>query len=281
MENTVLIDTGTRLKDLAETVIPCEIRKVVTWNTKKDKAVIHHKKVFKLAESIFAGANTHGDSYCKYCEVYACYGDKLGISIGTVNVEYTVGEILSMIKNSPYETLDGYMTQIHKAINECTWINLVEMEFVKSIYPELAADMENAREICKKRREAKEQAAREKRIANRKAEMEKDNADAMAIIDTAIRTIKEGGRVKNEDFSLWLDFDNCKHYTTFTYLLDKYGQTVPIKTRGFILNSLISVEVNLDGNMSYHYHGKKGSHGSAKLIDLLHELVATIRCETV
>ena len=59
MENTVLIDTGTRLKDLAETVIPCEIKKVVTWNTKKDKAVIHHKKVFKLAESIFAGANIY------------------------------------------------------------------------------------------------------------------------------------------------------------------------------------------------------------------------------
>lgn len=271
----------TKLKDL-NGIIPYEVKKVIVWNANRDKAVIHNKRMFKISDSIYIGESEKENNYYSVCSIYLIYGNNLGFIISGASGDCTVEDIIKEAKRKNFDTLDGFMENIYKCIKDGIWINLVEMEFVKSIYPELVTDMENARAEHKRKLDEKRKQEKDERIAKQKAKMEKDNSNAMNIVNKAIQTIQTSGKIINDDFVFWSDIDNCKDYSTFTYLFDKYVINVPIKTRGFIINSLasVSVPVDINGKIEYSYFkASKNSKGSTKLLDLLHELVNKIRQE--
>lgn len=265
-----------KLKDMNT---PTEKKRVITYNSSGDKAVYHNKEVWKITDNFYIG-EVEGDAYYKWCAIYIIYDDSVGFIVDKVNADYSVKEILDLINRSNIGTLDLYMETINYRINEGKWINLVEMEFIKNVKPELIPGVEKARVAHKARLEAKRQAREEERIAERKAEMEKDNAEAMEVVNAAIAKIKSGGDIENEYFTLWNDLENHKEYSTFTYLFDKYGIKVPIKTRGFVLNSLNTVRIDKDNGVSYNYYRKGKSQGSSKIYELIYELIGKIRNES-
>lgn len=262
-----------KLKDMN---VPTEKKRVITYNSSGDKAAYHNKEVWKITDNFYVG-EVEGSDYNKWCTIYAIYGDNVGFIIDYINADYSVEDTLDIINRSNIGTLDLYMGTINYRINEGKWINTVEMEFVKNVKPELIPGVEKARATHKARLEAERQTREDKRIAERKAEMEKDNAEAMEIVNAAIAKIKSGGDIRNEYFTLWNDLENHKEYSTFTYLLDKYGIKVPIKTRGFILNSLNTVRIDKDNGVSYNYYRKGKSQGSSKIYELIYELIGKIR----
>lgn len=275
MEN-IMENMTVKLRDMS---VPTEKKRVITYNSSGDKAVYHNKEVWKITNNFYVG-EVEGSDYNKWCTIYAIYGDNVGFIIDYVNADYSVEETLNLINRSNIGTLDLYIETIDRRINEGNWINSIEMEFIKTIKPKLIPGVEKARAAHKARLEAERQAREEERIAERKAEMEKDNAEAMEIVNAAIAKIKSGGDIINEYFTLWIDLENHKEYSTFTYLFDKYGIKVPIKTRGFILNSLNTVRIDKDNGVSYNYYRKGKSQGSSKIYELIFELVGKIRNES-
>lgn len=265
-----------KLKDMS---VPTEKKRVITYNSSGDKAVYHNKEVWKITNNFYIG-EVQGDAYYKWCAIYIVYDDNVGFIVDKVNADYSVEETLDLINRANIGTLDLYMETINYRINEGKWINIIEMEFIKNVKPELIPGVEKARAAHKARLEAKRQAREDERIAERKAEMEKNNAEAMEIVNAAIAKIKSGGDIINEYFTLWIDLENHKEYSTFTYLFDKYGIKVPIKTRGFILNSLNTVRIDKDNGVGYNYYRKGKSQGSSKIYELIFELVGKIRNES-
>lgn len=258
---------------------PTERKRVITYNSSGDKAVYHNKNVWKIADNIYVG-EVEGDAYYKYCTLYAIYGQNVGVVLDRINADYSVEEVINLVNNNNVSTLDGYMERINQRIEGDLWINILEKEFIRNVKPELIPGVEKARAAHKARLEAKRQAREEERIAERKEEMEKDNSEGMEIVNAAIAKIKSGGDIINEYFTLWSDLENRKEYSTFTYLFDKYGIKVPIKTRGFILNSLNTVRIDKDNGVSYNYYRKGKSQGSSKIYELIFELIGKIRNES-
>lgn len=266
-----------KLRDMS---VPTEKKRVITYNSSGDKAVYHNKNVRKIADNIYVG-EVEGDAYYKYCTLYAIYGQNVGVVLDRINADYSVEEIINLVNNNNVSTLDGYMERITQRIEGGLWINILEKEFIRNVKPELIPGVEKARAAHKARLEAKRQAREKERIAERKAEMEKDNSEAMEIVNAAIAKIKSGGDIiDNEYFTLWIDLENHKEYSTFTYLFDKYGIKVPIKTRGFILNSLNTVRIDKDNVIDYNYYRKGKSQGSSKIFELIDELIGKIRNES-
>lgn len=276
-----MADMTVKLKDWDA---PIQIKRVIMWNYTGKKAVIHNKPVKNIDGNIYIGEVESDGDYYKYCNVFAIYGNNLGFIITTVNADYSVNELFRSFK-SDILTLEGCMENINQRIAAGVWINLVEIEFLKSIKPELIPLAEKARETHRNRLNAERKAREEKREAEerarKQAEFDKDNAKADAIIKQAISAFKTGGEIFNEDFILWSDLDHYRDYTIIGYLMEKYGIDVPLKTKGFINKMLVEVRIDADGetHFSHYKYTEKGtkSSGSTKLFDLLDMLVKEIR----
>lgn len=268
MDNTI------KIRDLTS---PTEKKRVICYNTTADKAVYHNKDVRKLCDNFYIG-EMEGDAYYKYCPLYAVYGENVGVLVDKLNADYSAEEIINLIiEKHKLGTLDGYIDNIMKRINNGVWVNVLEMEFLRNVKPELLADAEKARAAHRAKLDAERQAREDKRIAEKQEEMNADNAEAMEIINKAIETFKTKGTIRNDSFTVWTDIENSKGYCTFTYLFDKYGVKVPIRTRGFVIDRLASVTVDAEKqSMSYSYIRCGNSKGSNKLYDYLYALIDKI-----
>lgn len=159
-------------------------------------------------------------------------------------------------------------------------------EYVRNYRPDLVANIEVARTAYKAKQEEQREARAAERKAERIAEAERCNAEFMEVINKAIAILKNGGCVENQYIDLMENPDEAgyheyKHYTTFTYLFDKYGIKLPIRTRGFVIDRLASVTYNAEKqSMQYSYMRKGNSKGSSKLYDYLYTLVDKIKNES-
>jgi len=114
---------------------------------------------------------------------------------------------------------------------------------------------EREKEDAVRREEAKKKQEREE--AERAAEEEKKLLDAENVI-------VNGGKI--EDGKL------------ITGLADKYGITIPIRTRGWILNTFHDATIKPDGYIGCTYMKKRGSntHGSDKIYNILLAIKAAV-----
>ena len=115
--------------------------------------------------------------------------------------------------------------------------------------------------VLRKEREDKDK-ERKRIIAEQKAKEaeEKEQAEKLLIEETE-KTFVNGGTIKGGD--------------VIVKLADKHNITIPIRTRGWILNSLAESTITVNNYVSYSYRywkRKKGSTGSQKVYDVLSDI---------
>lgn len=276
MENTI------QLKDINTLVVK---RKVIMFDSTGNKAVYHNKEVRQVTGNIYIG-ETEGTDYYKYYSAYAIFGDKIGLYVGRLTNAERVDKIEELIPKSHLSSFDDYITDIEDRIANNRWINCVEREYIRNYRPDLVANIEVARAAYKAKQEEQREARAAERKAERIAKAERCNAEFMEVINKAIATLKNGGCVENKYMDLMENPDEAgyheyKHYTTFTYLFDKYGIKLPIRTRGFVIDRLASVTYDAEKQgMQYSYMRTGNSKGSSKLYDYLYALVDKIKNES-
>lgn len=276
MENTI------QLKDINTPVIK---KKVIMFDSIGNKAVYHNKEVRQVTGNIYIG-EIEGTAYYKYYSAYAIFGDRIGLYVGELTGTERVDKIEELVPKNHLSSFDDYITAIENRIANNRWINCVEKEYVRNYRPDLVANIEVARTAYKAKQEEQREARVAERKAERIAEAERCNAEFMEVINKAIATLKNGGYVENKYIDLMENPDEAgyheyKHYTTFTYLFDKYGIKLPIRTRGFVIDRLASVTYNAEKqSMQYSYMRKGNSKGSSKLYDYLYALVDKIKNES-
>lgn len=276
MENII------QIKDVNTPIVK---KKVVMFDSTGNKAVYHKKEVRQVTGNIYIG-KTEGTDYYKYYSAYAIFGDRIGLYVGRLTDFERVDKIEELIPKSHLSSFDDYITAIENRIANNKWINCVEREYVRNYRPDLVANIEVARAAYKEKQEEQREARAAERKAERIAEAERCNAEFMEVINKAIATLKNGGCVENKSIDLMENPDEAgyheyKHYTTFTYLFDKYGIKLPIRTRGFVIDRLASVTYNEEKqSMQYSYMRKGNSKGSSKLYDYLYALVDKIKNES-
>lgn len=116
--------------------------------------------------------------------------------------------------------------------------------------------------ILRKEREEKE-LIRKAEIAEQKAKEaeEKINAEKALIKETESIFIN-GGTIKNGDIII--------------KIANKYNVDIPLRTKGWILNSLTESTITPDGSVSYRYWKKKSATGSQKIYSVLLDIRSAI-----
>lgn len=117
--------------------------------------------------------------------------------------------------------------------------------------------------VLRKERQEKEQ-KRKKEIAEQKAKeaKEKEQAEQLLMEETE-RMFVNGGTIKGGDI--------------IVKLADKYSVNIPIRTRGWILNTLCESTITEDGGVSYRYWKSKGATGSQKVYEVLYNIRRAIK----
>ena len=253
-------------------------KKVITWNVAGNKAVRHNVNVTKVTDNVYVGEIDKTDNYYYInCRLYASFGGIM-FDIGYIDSEVEMDDLISRINGSSFVSADKYMENVYQRIEKGMWINLVEMEYIKAVNPEILSDVEKARTTWQKKLDDERTAEQNARNAEKQAEIEKNNAEAQKTINSAISIIKDGGTVKNDEITLYTDIYTCKRYSVIGYLFDKYEIKMPIRTKGFVINTLNSITVSADGkDISYSYWKKGNSKGSTTIYTYIYQLIEAIR----
>ena len=224
--------------------------RTIMYNYTGDKAVYHNKKMRHFFDNVYVGEcelDSYGQAYyyvfLKWpeCDV-ALYAEK-------TNGWRTDDEIARWVKNSGTGTKDDFIRKMKQRIADQEWIKLIEIEALRHVAPELVTDAFVARDACEKRREAKRaerELAKEQEDA---AFVEEANKKAADIVNAAVNTIRNGGVIQNDEVCFWKTRYDFKKYSVINYLMGQYGVDIPIRTKGWITERLVSVTV-YDGHVT-------------------------------
>lgn len=129
----------------------------------------------------------------------------------------------------------------------------------------LVGDVENCRVLAEKRREALDKERAERRAAAAEKERIEQEEEAR----------KQAEAIKNAE-NIFVNGGTIIDGRMICNLADKYGISIPIKTRGWILNSFAKCVFEGD-TMSVSYWKKKNGSPSTKVYDILGEIKMSIK----
>lgn len=188
---------------------------------------------------------------------------------GWKNIEKEV--IDQLVIYLPYIGLEGYKKYLAHRESKNAWIN---NSHIKALIDcgeiELARYYTEYHEDQLKAKEERERKRHEEYI-NRQAELEKQRQNEIAEkVFNAERNFREKVDVQNID---------CNGISIILYLMRKYGIKVPLRTQGWLNNTLAFVKWYENGKLYYSYFKKKGCKGSQSAFKYLKELEKAINKE--
>ena len=134
--------------------------------------------------------------------------------------------------------------------------------------------------VYKDKRRQKEATYRQKQREENIACVEKNNAEMERKASEAISILKDGGTLNNDHikvYTLTADSYTVSEYSIFNYLMHRFEVSVPLRTQGWINESLVCAVI-ADGHCTNcrFYKSKRGK-GSTIFFDCMSNLIATIK----
>jgi len=118
-------------------------------------------------------------------------------------------------------------------------------------------------QVLKEERKEADKIKRAERETERKREEEKAINAELKAIEVIKNTLKNGGVIKEGDL--------------LVKIADKYGIKIPLRTRGWMLNTLAECTVSENGGISYRYWKRKGGTGSQKFYAIMFDLQKAVK----
>lgn len=163
-----------------------------------------------------------------------------------------------------------------KPVYEADYANYTDADKAKAQKEREQKALERKKQLAKERaeREAEEKKRAEEYEKSRKEEKQR-NID---ILTTAEKAILDGGMVKSENVRVYKDESDLtgKESSTFVALLDKYGVSVPIKTRGWIIENMKTAKRLGGEGATWHIQFKKGATASKSVTAIMEKLYQAI-----
>lgn len=143
-------------------------------------------------------------------------------------------------------------------IDNRKYFNLVELSYLENNYSDLYSEaLKSREEFLLRKKEEKEKQEQEENNRREQKVKEKNQVFRDKVINTKI-AISSGKEVLSEVLNFYKDdnYNNETYQNNFLYLLKEYGIEVPLKTQGYINNTLHSFNFE---NGSYRIYGKNSS----------------------
>lgn len=257
-----------------------EIKRVIMYNAKGDKAIYHNKNVRHVSGNIYCGEIT-GEIHDQHCDVFMFYdGIPVGMWVSGISASDDIEVIIEAVSRHRLDTLENYKADIQSRIANDEHFKFTEVEFSKYIDPALENQMWESRKNYAIKREKIERERREKREAEDQAYIQQRNNEAQEIVDKAIAIIKGGnGTLENCNVVIYKSRYHSHTYSVINYLARKYDVKIPIKTQGWINERLARISlVNWVCNHCEFYK-KKGGKCSTKVFEYVTQLAQAIKAQ--
>lgn len=261
---------------LSELTTPMETHKIIRY-AKDGNTVVHRNcKMQHITGPLYKGLDTQNKWYSEF-EVYVIYdGWPAGLLFGVyrVDAELTVEGTLEIAKKNHLDTLNAYLQRLEVLMKASDFIGHAEIECVRLFDPDLAARLDQYRAEYDSRKAAEHAAEKAKRETEAAAYVEEKNAEAEAAVQRAIEILRSGGDLENVTVSFFRSRYSMSNYSVVNYLMRKYGIKVPLRTQGWINESLIRVTIDADGHWKSYGRRVSDSKVFGKYIE---KLAAAVR----
>lgn len=239
-----------------------EYKKKCIYFGAKDNIVIRNKKLCSLDELL---------KNEKYSGLYVCINNnKTGISLWS-DFGFISWQVISYIDFSMIHVIDNYMSNPIKTYadfkeylkniqNESKYINLLNVEVLR-----LGGDNELADKYAvyrdnflKKKEEERQLQIIEQEIKKAKVFEKRQKELDDLILKTEERLLDKIG-IDNIKIDVYYSAYEYKTTSLILYLMKKYCIDVPLRTQGWIQKSLLEINFENDGRLSYSYIGRKNN----------------------
>lgn len=270
--------------------------RVITYNADQTRAVYHTRNVKPLNDVLFVGEPKPGEYDAAIYQVYVRYpGQEVGMWLfrfderpdswnaenNTQNVEESAVYHMVHTQEAFIAKVNGFIHgEPNKPGQAAYYLRFTELEYLKHVAPQLE---EAAWEAKRRYTEARERQAIEreqKRQEEDAAFVSQQNAVAQQKIDAALNVIRNGGKLENVEITTYpTDRWSGKTTSLIAWLMDDYCISLPLRTRGWINNSMADVVINPDGSLgNCRYHRRtKNEKGSTSVWKYLRQLVSAVR----
>lgn len=241
----------------------------------KDNIIVKNKKLCCLDELM---------KNEKYKDLYVCVNNnKTGISLWS-DFGFISWQIISYVDFSMISSLDNYLINPIKSYSEFKeylknihkgnkYINMLNIEVLK-----MGGDIELADEykiyrdnFLKKKEEERQAQIREQEIKKEKILEKRKKELNNSILEAENRLLNKQG-IDNINIDVYYSAYEYKTTSLVLYLMKKNCIDVPLRTQGWIRKSLLEVNFEVDGRLSYSYIGRK----SKVIFEYLDLLLASI-----
>lgn len=261
---------------LKELTTPFETRRVIMYGANHNSVVYHNKLMQQIDGCVYRGVDENDPNRSwTNCRVYAYYSEfNIGIALGDKDVDESVDDVMEACRNSQVVTATDFVCMIEARIAAGYFIGNAEIELIKHISPVLVDKCIIARKRYLETQEQLKRERAERKLVEDQTYVNQKNQEADQAVQDAVQILKNDGRLINNTIEIFRSRYDNSTYSIINYIARLYGAKIPIRTQGWINQSLAEITVE-NGRMvgGKMLHGKTQSKTIYKYINMLIEAV--------
>lgn len=187
---------------------------------------------------------------------------------------YNTDHMMQVLSENGMDSLEHYLERQRRLKSEDKWIGMLDIEFVRQVDTSFADELAAYRLAYKARRAERDEARRKELQEQEDERIAKQNAETEEQIREAEAILLGGGDLKNFVVIFRKKAYDCKQYSIVNYLMRKYGIEVPLRTQGWIANSLVSATITGNSCTGCTYHRQKKTQRGSQAVFKYHRLRA-------
>ena len=152
-------------------------------------------------------------------------------------------------------------------------------DFIGALVLDDLATCQSLSAVYKENCRLKEVELHKKQRAEEIASVEQNKAEVERKVSDAIAILKAGGTLNNDQievYRLTADSYTVSEYSIINYLMRRFEVKVPLRTQGWINESLVCAKIADGRCTNYQYSKSKRGKGSSVFFDCMSDLIAAI-----
>lgn len=229
---------------------PWEKHEVVQYAS--DGNTVVHKNAFirKVIDNLYLGKPSNEGSWDVRAKAYIYYPD-IDIALQESGLSYSnpMDMLISIYRNMGIETTEKLIQKMDELAAENWHIKDSWIAIASRVSPGKVPAYRKSKENYRARKE-EERKKRDEEWAKKEAEeFKQKQEESNAMIQEAVNIFKNGGVLHNDEITIWQDVYDGKSYALVNHLARLYDVKIPLRTQGWIANSLKTITVK-DGKMT-------------------------------
>lgn len=245
-----------------------------TYGTDGNKVVRHLYDLVQITDTMFITPPEPDNWGQLYSKIIIKFPDvPVGMSEGSIRIfDDCTTEDISKYGNGVRDEAD-IITSLDRLVDRKLFIGMREITFVAQFNPEKAREYLLYRNSYIEEREKREAEEAAKQEAEDAAYVEEMNSKADLTVSSAIGKLKSGGMIENSKVEIFKSRYDSNEYALVNLLMRRFGVNVPLRTQGWINDSMASAKIEDGKCASVRYYRKNGGRGSKTIYEYMDKLI--------